>query len=327
MMAVYTDVGAEELTAFLADYDIGGLLSYKGIAEGVENSNFLVHTTRGHFILTLYERRVAARDLPFFLGLMEHLASRGINCPQPVKTRAGQMLGKIAGRPAAMVTFLDGMWIRRPSAGHCAALGEALGKLHRAGGDFAHTRAKALSVEGWRHLYTDVAGRCDSVQPGLSATLAAELAQLEASWPRHLPQGVIHADLFPDNVFFLGDKLSGLIDFYFACTDALAYDLAICLNAWCFEPDHSYNVTKGRNLLQAYAGVRPLSPDERTALPLLARGAATRFLLTRLVDWLNVPPGALVKPKDPREYIRKLRFHQKAGSVQDYGLTAARARA
>jgi homoserine kinase type II len=321
-MAVYTDVGAEELAAFLADYDIGELLSYKGIAEGVENSNFLVHTSGGHFILTLYERRVAAKDLPFFLALMEHLASRGINCPQPVKTRRGQMLGKVAGRPAALVTFLEGMWIRRPSVAHCAALGEALAQLHRAGGDFAATRANALSVEGWRQLYAGVAARCDSVQPGLSATLAAELKHLESSWPRQLPQGVIHADLFPDNVFFLGDKLSGLIDFYFACTDALAYDLAICLNAWCFEPDHSYNVTKSRHLLQAYAGVRPLSPEERAALPLLARGAATRFLLTRLVDWFDVPPGALVKPKDPMEYVRKLRFHQAVDSVRDYGIDA-----
>jgi homoserine kinase type II len=321
-MAVYTDVGAEELAAFLADYDIGELLSYKGIAEGVENSNFLVHTSGGHFILTLYERRVAAKDLPFFLALMEHLASRGINCPQPVKTRRGQMLGKVAGRPAALVTFLEGMWIRRPSVAHCAALGAALAQLHRAGADFAGTRANALSVEGWRQLYAGVAARCDSVQPSLSATLAAELEHLESGWPRQLPQGVIHADLFPDNVFFLGDKLSGLIDFYFACTDALAYDLAICLNAWCFEPDHSYNVTKSRHLLQAYAGVRPLSPEERAALPLLARGAATRFLLTRLVDWFDVPPGALVRPKDPMEYVRKLRFHQAVDSVRDYGIDA-----
>ncbi len=321
-MAVYTDVGAEELAAFLADYDVGELLSYKGIAEGVENSNFLVHAGGGHFILTLYERRVAAADLPFFLGLMEHLASRGINCPQPVKTRAGRMLGKIAGRPAALVTFLDGMWIRRPSVAHCAALGAALAELHRAGGDFAGRRANALSVDGWHQLYAGVAGRCDAVQPGLSAALAAELALLDARWPRQLPQGVIHADLFPDNVFFLGDKLSGLIDFYFACTDALAYDVAICLNAWCFEPDHSYNVTKGRHLLQAYAGVRPLSAEERAALPLLARGAATRFLLTRLVDWFDVPPGALVKPKDPMEYVRKLRFHQAVASVRDYGVDA-----
>src|ERR1700676_1932533 len=259
MMAVYTDVAAEELEAFLAGYDIGGLLAHKGIAAGGGNSNFLVHTSGGNFILPLYERRVAAADLPFFLGLMEHLASRGITCPQPVRNRAGVVLGRVAGKPAAIITFLDGMWLRRPAAGHCGALGEALGRLHRAGADFPGKRPNTLSVAGWRPLYDAVAPRCDSVRPGLPAGLATELAQLEAAWPRDLPQGVIHADLFPDNVFFLGDKLSGLIDFYFACTDALAYDLAICLNAWCFEPDHSYNVTKGRNLLQSYAAVRPLS--------------------------------------------------------------------
>src|SRR6516225_793506 len=222
-MAVYTDVAAEDLSLFLAGYDIGALLSYKGIAEGVENSNFLVHTERGHFILTLYERRVAERDLPFFLGLMEHLASAGINCPQPVKNRLGEVLGKLVGRPAAIVTFLEGMWIRRPSAAHCGALGQALARLHLAG---------------------------------------AELQGLERTWPRGLPKGVIHADLFPDNVFFLGDKLSGLIDFYFACTDTLVYDVAICLNAWCFETDHSFNVTKGRALLANYAKTRPLSHKE-----------------------------------------------------------------
>ncbi len=319
-MAVYTDVAAEDLAAFLAGYDIGELLAYKGIAEGVENSNFLVHTDRGNFILTLYERRVAARDLPFFLALMEHLASRGITCPQPVKNRAGNMLGKVAGRPAAIITFLDGMWIRRPSANHCAALGSALAKLHLAGLDFGRTRANALSVKGWRPLYENCCERANEVQRDLKQFLAAELAHLERAWPRDLPQGVIHADLFPDNVFFLGDKLSGLIDFYFACTDALAYDVAICLNAWCFEADHSYNVTKGKSLLSSYAAVRPLSAEERRALALLARGAALRFLLTRLVDWFDVPPGALVKPKDPVEYFRKLRFHQTVASVRDYGI-------
>ena len=318
-MAVYTDVAAEELEAFLAGYAIGELLSYKGIAEGVENSNFLLHTTAGNFILTLYERRVAAADLPFFLGLMEHLAKRGITCPQPVKSRSGAMLGEVSGKPAAIITFLEGMWIRRPSGRHCGALGEALAKLHRAGADFPGKRANALSVAGWRPLYQTVAARCDSVQPGLAAALAAELEQLEAQWPRNLPQGVIHADLFPDNVFFLGDKLSGLIDFYFACTDALAYDLAICLNAWCFEADHSYNVTKGRALLQAYAAVRPLASAERQALPMLARGAALRFLLTRLVDWFDERGAALVRRKDPIEYFRKLRFHQAVAGVRDYG--------
>jgi homoserine kinase type II len=321
-VAVYTDVSSEDLAAFLADYDVGELLSYKGIAEGVENSNFLVHVSSGHFILTLYEKRVTAGDIPFFLALMEHLAARGITCPQPVKNRAGTSLGKLAGRQAALVTFLEGMWIRRPSAQHCEALGEALARLHLAGADFSLTRANSLSAGDWRALYDVTARRADEVQPGLREIMSKELAYLENAWPKGLPQGVIHADLFPDNVFFLGDKLSGLIDFYFACTDTLAYDVAICLNAWCFEADHSYNVTKGRDLLQGYMKVRALSPAEKEALPILCRGAALRFLLTRLEVWLDVPTGALLKPKDPQEYFRKLRFHQAAKSVRDYGIDA-----
>ena len=326
-MAVYTEVADEELDAFIKSYDIGALTSCKGIAEGVENSNYLLQTEAGRYILTLYEKRVAAKDVPFFLALMEHLASRGLTCPQPVKTRAGEVLGTLCGRPAAIVTFLDGMWIRRPATWHCAALGEALARLHLAGADFPKQRANTLSVGGWRPLYDTCRERADGVQPGLAAFLAAELAELDRVWPSGLPQGVIHADLFPDNVFFLGDRLSGLIDFYFACTDMLAYDVAICLNAWCFEPDHSFNVTKGRALLQAYDKLRPLTEAERDAIPLLCRGAALRFLLTRLVDWLNVPAGALVRPKDPLEYVRKLRFHQAVGSVRDYGIDPARERA
>jgi homoserine kinase type II len=319
-MAVYTDVTDEELQQFLAGYGIGGLLSYKGIAEGVENSNFLLHTSAGFFILTLYEKRVAAADLPFFLNLIEHLAARGLTCPQPVRNRNGEALGRLAGRPAAIVTFLDGMWIRRPSAAHCGAVGEALAKLHLAGADFGMTRRNGLSVEGWRPLFNAAGARADTVQNGLGNAIAGELALLEHNWPRELPQGVIHADLFPDNVFFLGNRLSGLIDFYFACTDALAYDVAICLNAWCFEPDHSYNITKGRALLNGYLRARELTQGEIAALPTLCRGAALRFLLTRLVDWLEVPSGALVKPKDPLEYYRKLRFHQANVSARDYGI-------
>lgn len=321
-MAVYTDVPAEDLTRFLSGYDIGELLSYKGIAEGVENSNFLVHTGTGNFILTLYEKRVAEGDLPFFLGLMEHLAARGITCPQPVKNKRGGVLGKIAGRPAAIVTFLDGLWIRRPSPGHCAAVGDALARLHLAGGDFRPKRANALSIESWRHLYDHAKARGDSVRQGLCAEIAKELDALEKSWPRDLPQGVIHADLFPDNVFFLGDKVSGLIDFYFACNDMLAYDVAVCLNAWCFESDGSFNVTKARALLQAYEGVRRLTKPELDLLPTLARGAALRFLLTRTYDLINTDANALVKTKDPSEYLRKLRFHQRVKSYRDYGLGA-----
>ena len=321
-MAVYTDVAADDLAQFLSSYDLGELLAYKGIAEGVENSNFLLHTGRGYFILTLYEKRVAEKDLPFFLALMEHLAARGINCPQPVKNRTGGMLGRLAGRPAAIVTFLEGLWIRRPSAAHCAAVGEALARLHLAGADFARRRANALGIANWHPLYEQAKARGDSVREGLCAEIARELAALERDWPRDLPEGVIHADLFPDNVFFLGETLSGLIDFYFACTDTLAFDVAICLNAWCFEPDHSYNVTTGRALLNAYAKARALTAAERAALPVLARGAAMRFLLTRLIDWLAVPDGALVKPKDPLEYYRKLRFHQSVKSTGDYGFDA-----
>ncbi len=320
-MAVYTDVSGEELAEFLRDYDIGEPLSVKGIAEGVENSNFFLHTGRGSYILTLYEKRVRIDDLPFFLRLMEHLAAAGLRCPQPVRRHDGEALGRLAGRPAAIVTFLDGLSIARPAATHCSAIGAALAALHRAGEGFPLIRPNALSIEGWQPLYALAEGRVDEVMLGLGSCLEEELEHLAAHWPAGLPGGVIHADLFPDNVLFLGDAVSGLIDFYFACTDAYAYDLAICLNAWCFEPDGSYNITKGSALIAAYVARRPLLQDEVNALPLLARGAALRFALTRLVDWLNVPPGALVRPKSPAEYVAKLRFHQRIGSVRELGLT------
>jgi homoserine kinase type II len=321
-MAVYTEVADGDLETFLQAYDLGALLSFKGIAEGVENSNFLLRTEAGNFILTLYEKRVAAADLPFFLGLMEHLAGRGIVCPLPVRGRDGEALRTLAGRPAVVVSFLEGVWPRRPQTFHCAALGRALAAMHEAGRDFALTRANALSLEGWRMLAEMSRDRADTVQAGLAALIEQELAFLEGAWPKELPAGVIHADLFPDNVFFLGDRLSGLIDFYFACNDLLAYDLAVCLNAWCFEQDKSFNLTKGRALTQNYQQVRALTEAEREALPVLARGAALRFLLTRLHDWLRVPDGALVTPKDPLEYARKLRFHQRVRSAADYGLPA-----
>ncbi|HKY86817.1 MAG TPA: homoserine kinase, partial [Pseudorhodoplanes sp.] len=281
-MAVYTDVSADELADFLKDYDIGELLSYKGIAEGVENSNFLVHTSKGAFILTLYEKRVAADDLPYFLSLMAHLAARGVNCPQPAKNRKGEVYSTLAGRPAAIINFLEGMWPRRPNVAHCTGVGGALAKMHLAGGDFPLFRKNPLSVAGWRPLFERAADHADSVQTGLSDFIARELEYLEDRWPTDLPVGVIHADLFPDNVFFLGEKLSGLIDFPFSCNDILAYDVAICLNAWCFESDHSFNVTKARAFLNAYGRERALSAAEEEAMPLLARGAALRFLLTRL---------------------------------------------
>ncbi len=321
-MAVYTDVADDELRGFVALYDIGEVLSCKGIAEGVENSNFLVTTERGNFILTLYEKRVARADLPFFIALMDHLAHRGVACPTPLRGHDGAALRELCGRPAAMVTFLAGMWPRRIQTFHCAGLGRALAGLHSAGANFAMTRANDLSVSSWRRLFEACGSRAGEVQPGLAFEIETELAQLEAVWPGDLPIGVIHADLFPDNVFFRDREVSGLIDFYFACTDFLAYDLAVCLNAWCFEADGSLNVTKARLLLDGYRRERPLARAELAALPLLARGSALRFLLTRLYDWLNQPPAALVRPKDPIEFLRRLRFHRSVTSPRDYGLDA-----
>ena len=320
IMAVYTEVSDADLESFLADYDIGEPRSCKGIAEGVENSNYMLTTSTGTWFLTLYEKRVAPQDLPYFLGLMDHLAARGIPCPVPVHGRDGRALRSLAGRPAAITTFLTGMWPRRIDVGHCGPVGTALARLHRAAEGFAMCRPNALSVAGWQALLDGAKARAHEVQDGLAAELAAELELFERAWPQALPAGVIHADLFQDNVLFLHQELSGLIDFYFACNDLLAYDVAICLNAWCFESDRSFNVTKARALLSGYESIRPLTAGEREALPLLARGAALRFLLTRLYDWLHTPPGAMVKRKDPLEFLAKLRFHRRVTSVAEYGV-------
>ena len=322
-MAVYTQVSDDELQVFVAGYGLGRVLSCKGIAEGVENTNYLLHTDKGPYILTLYEKRVNREDLPFFLGLMDHLAARGITCPLPVHDANGQALGELAGRPAALITFLEGIWPRHPTAMHCAAVGEVLAKFHLAGDGFTLKRANALGLAGWAPLFQRFEQQADSIVPGLRARIADELAHLTAHWPRSLPQGVIHADLFQDNVFFLGNELSGVIDFYFACNDALAYDVAICLNAWCFSSEGQFEIEKGTALLAGYQRIRPLDTAERTALPILARGSALRFLLTRAFDWINTPADALVQRKDPLEYLRKLTLHQQVRDARDYGLGAA----
>ncbi len=321
-MAVYTEVSDEDLNGFLAEYDIGGPLSCEGILDGIENSNYLLKTASGDFILTLYEKRVDPEDLPFFLGLLDHLAALGVPCPTPVKGRDGAALRELSGRPAAVVTFLDGHGLRprRITPGHCSKLGRAMAEMHLAGMDFPGRRENDLSVASWRRLLKACVVRADEVKPGLTEILDRELTAIESGWPDGLPRGIIHADLFPDNVFFKGDRLSGIIDFYFACSDFFAYDLAVCLNAWCFEGEKAFNVTKARRMLMAYREVRDFSASELAALPLLARGAAMRFLLTRLYDRLNKPENARVAPKDPLEYLEKLRFHQGVNGPGAYGL-------
>ena len=318
-MAVYTDVSFEELENLLTDYRVGTALSFKGIAEGVENSNFYLKTDKGAFILTLYEKRVREVDLPFFLSLLEHLSSRGIACPLPVRNMKGAQWSKLNRRPAALLTFLNGLSLRRPDVEHCAAAGAALAALHEAGADFPLHRPNALGAKSWPKLAGSLLGKAEDVQIGLRKLVEEAVQRIDGRWPHDLPQGLIHADLFPDNVLFMDSKVSGLIDFYFACNDALAYDLAVMLNAWCFESD-GFNVTKSRALVSAYRKGRRLTEAEIDALPRLATGAALRFLLTRLHDLVHHDPMALVRPKDPREFAKRLRFHLKVKTPEAYGL-------
>lgn len=318
-MAVYTHVSDEEMQDFLNQYEVGDLLSAKGIAEGVENSNYLIQTTKAKYILTLYEKRVNVQDLPFFLGLMQHLASKGVACPQTIVRKDGALYGSLAGRQAAIISFLEGMCLQRPMAEHCHSLGKAAAQLHIATQDFPLSRPNDLSLAGWQQLFISFEADANAILPQLHKTIADELAYLSQNWPQDLPSGVIHADLFTDNVFFLQGELSGIIDYYFACRDAYAYELAICLNAWCFEADNALNYTKAQAMISGYNAVRPLSETEIAALPILCRGAALRFLLTRSYDWLNTPRDAIVRPKDPSEYLRKLKFHQTVDTAAAYG--------
>lgn len=320
-MAVYTQLTNEAIGQVLeADYGLPPLSFAVGIAQGVQNSNYLVVTkdkagNETKYILTLYEKRVLADDVPFFLSLMQHVAQHGIACPLPLTRKDGKLWGEVAGRPSALVGFLEGKSRAILREAHVAATGEALAKLHAVAADFKGERANALSLEGWQSMFEKLRGKFDGIQGGLEKLVGDELQFLEKHWPRTLPTGIIHADLFPDNVFFLGDRVSGLIDFYFACRDALAYDVAVTLNAWCFEPNREINLTKVQALLENYQKQRPLGGDEKEAFPVLLRGAAMRFLLTRATDWVFRQEGALVTPKDPLEYVAKLKFHQQNKSA------------
>ena len=319
-MAVYTHIDDEELATLLSRYDIGELLSFAGIAEGVENSNFLLRTSTAHFILTLYEKRVNKDELPFFIGLMQHLSAQGLACPVPIADRNGNILQECAGRPAAMVSFLDGTSQKYPNVAKCRELGRTLGQFHTLSEGFELTRQNGLGPEAWRPLLDSVDGDLSDMPDNLRADAKQHLFEIISNWPHQLPAGFIHADLFPNNVLFVGDKLTGVIDFYFACHDLYAYDLAVCLNSWCFDGDGSFNITKSAAILEGYQSVRPLDEAEKQALPILCSGAAMRFFLTRLYDWLNTPEDALVKPLNPMEYWQKLRVHLKAESPAAYGL-------
>lgn len=318
-MAVYTPLETTDLERLAASYDVGRVLACEGIAEGVENSNFKLVAEAGRYILTIFEKRTAESDLPFFMEVMARLAERDFPSPRPAATRAGGYLTRVKDKPAALVSFLDGAWPRTPGIGHCAAIGAALAGMHRALADFDMTRPNRLGPDGWERLIAPRLAQAERLRAGLAHEIARDAAAVRAAWPQDLPRGAIHADLFPDNALFVGDALSGVIDFYFACTDFLAYDLAVCLNAWCFEGERQYDTDRGAAMIAAYEAVRPLTDAERAALPVLARGAALRFFATRLADWGDTPEGALVRPKDPLEYADKLAFHRRTKRAEEYG--------
>ncbi len=309
-MAVYTDISDAELEAFLADFDLGAALGFQGVAEGVENSNFLVVTERGRYILTLYERRVRREDLPFFLDLMRHLAGRDYPCPTPIASRGGDILKSLRGKPAALTAFLPGLSVRAPTVEHCREAGAGLAWLHRAAEGFAGRRANDLGEGAWPGVFAPLAAAAEALEPGLARKIERDLALIAERWPTDLPRGIVHADYFPDNVFFHGGAFAGAIDFYFAAWDTLAYDIGVALNAWCFDEGGALDVGKARAFVDGYQRRRPLSEEEKAALTLLARGGAMRFFLTRLADWGAAPAGALVAPKDPLEYERILAVYR-----------------
>ena len=319
-MAVYTRVNEDELATFLNEFDIGEATSFSGITEGVENSNFRLSTTAGDYILTLYEKRVNKKDLPFFINLMSHLSENGISCPLPVADKNNVVLKELNERAAAIVTFLTGTSSNRPNPDRCHSAGIALAKLHLAAADFTIPRKNALNSEAWAPLLASCHIEESDIDPALIITAKERLDDILTTWPHDLPHGVIHADLFPDNVLFTNDEVTGIIDFYFACQDALAYDLAIMLNAWCFEPDFSFNMTKAKRLISGYQSVRPLTEEEKLAMPILAKGAAMRFFLTRLYDWINTPKDAQVRPHDPMAYWKRLNFHFQVSTPSGYGI-------
>jgi homoserine kinase type II len=311
-MAVYTDISDEELATFLTEFDLGQATAFKGIAEGVSNSNFLLETDRGRFILTVYEARTKVDELPFFLELLAWLAQHGYPCAPPTPARDGALYKTVRGKPAAIVPFLKGLATRRPTVAHCREAGRGLAWLHKAAEGFPQRRVNDLGQPAWSRMFAGHEADAEGLRPGLSLEVLADLKKFDADWPRDLPSGVVHADFFPDNVFFRDGRFAAAIDFYFACNDALAFDLAICLNAWCTEPDGSLNVTSASALVAGYEAERPLSAAEREALPILVWGAAMRFFLTRLQDWGSTPEGALIKPHDPMVYVLKLDKHRAA---------------
>ena len=320
-MAVYTKLSENNLKDFFSKYNLGKLLKFQGIQEGIENSNYFVKTDSGKFILTVYEKRVEEKDLPFFMGLMKNIFNKNFPSPEPIINKNGNYITEIFGKKAAVVSFLEGASKKNLTPDNCHEVGIYTAKLHMITKNLNIKRTNRLSVNSWRLIYRKIQRDCSKIYPDLTKIIERNLEIIEDKWPKNIPRGIIHADLFPDNIFFKGSKLTGIIDFYFSCYDFYALEIAICLNALCFEGKNenlSFNVTKAKKFIDGYSSIRKLTEEEKESLKILCHGAAMRFLLTRVFDYLNLTEDALVKIKDPVEYLKRLEFHNSVKNYQDY---------
>ena len=320
-MAIYTKLSENNLKEFFLKYNLGKLLNYKGIKEGIENTNYFIETDKGKFILTVYEKRVEEKDLPFFMGLMKNLFDANFPSPKPIINKNGNYITEISKKKAAVVSFLDGAIKKNLTPSNCMEVGIQAAKLHEITKNLKGKRENKLSINSWRKIYKNVQKDCSKIYPDLDKIIEKNLDEIENNWPKNIPSGIIHADLFPDNIFFKGNNLTGIIDFYFSCYDFYAFEIAICLNALCFEGKNenlSFNVTKAKKFINGYSSIKKLTEEEKKSLKTLCKGAAMRFLLTRVFDYLNLSKGALVKIKDPIEYLKRLEFHNSVKNYQDY---------
>jgi homoserine kinase type II len=320
-MAVYTKISEKNLKDFFLKYNIGKIINYKGIPEGIENTNYFIKTEKSKFILTLYEKRVEEKDLPFFISLMKNLFDKKFFSPEPIINKNGSYISEVSGKKAAVVSFLEGSSKKKLSPDNCYSVGVKTAKLHMITKNLSIKRENRLSVNSWRKIYNNVKKNCSKIHLNLSDIIEKNLDDIEKNWPQNIPSGIIHADLFPDNIFFKDNKLSGIIDYYFSCYDFYAFEIAICLNALCFEginENLSFNVTKAKKFIDGYSSLRVLTEKEKNSLKILCKGAAIRFLLTRVFDYLNLTEGAIVTVKDPIEYLKRLQFHDGVKNYQDY---------
>jgi len=320
-MAVYTKLSENKLKEFFLKYNLGQLISYEEIKEGIENTNYFIQTESGKFILTLYEKRVEEKDLPFFISLMRNLFDKNFPSPEPMVNKNGNYISEISGKKAAVVSFLDGQAKKILNPDDCYEVGVYTAKLHVITKNLTGKRENKLSINSWRNIYNKVKNDCSKIHPNLTSVIEKNLDEIEKYWPKNIPAGIIHADLFADNIFFRDKKVSGIIDYYFSCFDFYAFEIAICFNALCFDGSKqnlSFNVTKAKKLMEGYNEVRKITKDEKISIKVLSQGAALRFLLTRVFDYINVVDDAVVKVKDPEEYLKRLEFHKNAKSFEDY---------